>query len=594
MMTAWTPERPSQPQALSLTAEGEVRPLVEDLAGHLARLHAPLEDAFVTVGGRLAQSFETARNVTVLAEVLASRLSEPEIQDTLASLDRGAQAVADLRAQKTGRMDTLVGLEGQAKAVAGELARIDQLMVHLGIIGLNGKIQAAGLDARGADFSLFTEDTLRLAERGRKVLAESLAALGNLAVQVARAIAMQADFEGSHMAELTEVGVRLSTSIGAMRARQAESMRLLADLPGLLGQVHGRIGAVVSEMQFGDITRQRLEHSEAAMGLLGDVLNQDRHALDAELDAADLPLLTEALATLHASQIDEASQQFMTRKRSIDEALRWIAGMLQTIRAAAEQVHSTQDGSSFLMQIDHDLETVALVVDHFTDSVEATEASMQQVVAVAKTAVTALRDLDDLVADLNIIGLNASIRCGNVGMKGKALDVIAQELRGYARQARAMSDGVIDRLGEVIMLAEALAVDRSGFLGELADLGGWLAGAVERLRQAGGETGWVLNHIQDSADGLAAAIDDSLSQFSRLDTVEADLRAAAGRLRSIADAVRPPLSERQLQEERRRVLGFLAEHYTMASEREIHRLITGEQPADIVTAADSDLSDILF
>lgn len=564
------------------------------LASRLAHLHAPLEDAFVVVGGRLSQAFETARNVTVLAEVLAARLSEPQFQETLASLDRGAQAVTDLQAQKTGRMEVLTALNLRAGGIAEDLAKAEKLMVHLGIIGLNGKIQAAGLDARGADFSIFTDATITLAGRGRTVVADSLAALGDLRTQTDRAISLQREFEGTHMAELADVGHRLSGSIGAMRTKQAESMRLMGSLPETLSAVHARIGAVVSEMQFGDITRQRLEHSEAALGLLAAALSHDHTAFDAEIGDDDLPLLTEAICTLHQTQIEETAGQFMGHKGNIDASLRWVSAALQEVRAAAERVHSAQDGSSFLMEIDHDLEKVALVVGHFSASVEATEDSMQQVIAVAKAAVEALNSLEDLVADLNIIGLNASIRCGNVGLKGKALDVIAQELRGYARQARSLSEGVVERLREIIGLAEDLAVDRSGFLEELADLRGWLETAVERLRQAGGETGWVLNHIQDSADGLSASIGEALARFAALDTVQSELRATAARLNDMAETARPPLSASQLGSERRRVLGFLAEHYTMASERDVHRLITGEEPAPIAAGAEADLSDIFF
>jgi hypothetical protein len=203
------------------------------------------------------------------------------------------------------------------------------------------------------------------------------------------------------------------------------------------------------------------------------------------------------------------------------------------------------------------------------------------------------------VIDLNIIGLNASIRCGNVGMKGKALDVIAQELRGYARQARGSSDSIVARLADVIRQAESLSVDRSGFIDELAELRTWLEEAVERLRQAGGETGWVLNHIQESADGLASSIDEALGHFNGLGAFNGDLQKTAHRLRAMADAARPPMSETQLQDERRRVLGFLAAHYTMSSERDIHRLITGEadhaaEPAAAAAPAADDLSDILF
>lgn len=576
-------------------ASGALQAQAQDMASRLASLHAPLEDAFLAVGGRLQQSFETARNVTLLAEVLGSRLSEPQFQETLAGLDRGAKAVTDLQSQKTGRWEVLSKVMTNARGISDALTKVERMMAHLGIIGLNGKIQAACLEHTTADFTVFTDATIRLAGRGRQVVADSAAALIELQRQTERAIQLQTEFEGTHMAELAVVGARLSSSVGAMRAKQGESMRLLSSLPDNLRTVHGRIGAIVADMQFGDITRQRLEHSEAALSLLASVLAQDHKVMDADIADADVPLLAEAICTLHATQLEETSKQFLTHKQGIDASLRWVADTLQQVRAASEGIHSAQDGSSFLMEIDRDLEKVAEVVTHFNDSVNATEEAMRQVIAAASAAMAALNLLGEVVIDLNIIGLNASIRCGNVGMKGKALDVIAQELRGYARQARSSSDSIVGRLDEVIQLAGSLAVDRSGFLEELAELRTWLEQAVERLRQAGGETGWVLTHIQESADGLAVAIDESLARFDSLGAVNGDFQETANRLHAIANSVRPPLSTTQLHDERRRVLGFLAAHYTMASERDIHRLITGEEEqAAAPSASADDLSDIFF
>jgi methyl-accepting chemotaxis protein len=591
----------AQPSAeySSVAGVGALQSQAKELSGCLAALHTPLEEAFVVVGGRLGQAFETARNVTLLAEVLASRLSEPQFQETLSGLDRGAKAVTDLQSQKTGRWEALTSVMGSAREISEALSKVERMMAHLGIIGLNGKIQAANLDNTKADFTVFTDATIRLASRGRQVVADSMAAVTDLQRQTEKAIQLQSEFEGTHMAELAKVGGRLSGSISSMRAKQSDSMRLLSTLPDNLRAVHSKIGSVVSDMQFGDITRQRLEHSEEALKLLSSVLSQDRTVFDEEIAEADLPLLTEAICTLHATQLDQASDQFLTRKRDIDTSLRWIAETLQQVRASAEGIHSAQDGSSFLMEIDHDLEKVAEVVTHFNDSVNATEEAMRKVVGAASAAVAALKSLGELVIDLNIIGLNASIRCGNVGMKGKALDVIAQELRGYARQARGSSDSIVARLADVIRQAESLSVDRSGFIDELAELRTWLEEAVERLRQAGGETGWVLNHIQESADGLASSIDEALGHFNGLGAFNGDLQKTAHRLRAMADAARPPMSETQLQDERRRVLGFLAAHYTMSSERDIHRLITGEadhaaEPAAAAAPAADDLSDILF
>lgn len=567
----------------------QITALAHDLAG----LHAPTEHAFLTVGGELRTAHARARDLAVLAHALAGRLEEPALRETLAGLDELAASVSSLRDQRDRRADSLRRIDDQNAVIAGALAQLERIVGHMRMVGMNAKIEAARMTGTGFDFTVFTDGVMALAMRGREALGAACRNLSRLGEGASRAMALQAEFERTHRSTLIAVADRLAGSVATVRARERGAAAVLARLPQELEHAHASIGVAVTGLQLSDNVRQRLEHVEEAVAILGAVLAGDPAAA---LPDRLMEVAVTVICQLQAMQLEGIAADLGPGVASVRSNVRQMAQALQRIRDDSLSVCEAGGGgaSSFLCGIDRDLEAVADAVGHHAGAIAGIEASMRELMDAAHSVSTSMRVVRDILCDINVLGLNASIKCGNLGSRGRTLNVISQELRALAHQTAILSGDVDARVEQVLNVAVDLAMGEGGAkVTELEALQERLAVAADRLRQAGGESAWVLSHIQQQGAAVAALLEETAAGFVVDDTYLPVCHRAAERLTAVAAAADPHLPEGELMAARREVLGAIAGRYTMASERSLHAALLGEAVAG-TARAEVDVDDILF
>lgn len=178
----------------------------------------------------------------------------------------------------------------------------------------------------------------------------------------------------------------------------------------------------------------------------------------------------------------------------------------------------------------------------------------------------AIRDAETRVARL---AMNASIKCGRVGERGRALAVVAQQLQACVDQTTEETAEIVAGLGEILSLAERLAdshdTEADARLRQVAEsfdralepLAALEARIVERLDLIRRESAAVARLLQSAAAGLAVHQEIA----AKLQAGAAELTSAAEELRGLE--CRPgPIAERLLE--------AVAASYTMARERSVH------------------------
>lgn len=564
---------------------------IRAVAADLATIHAPIEDAFLVVGDGLTKAHGTARTLVAMAAGLASRLSEPEFRHTLDGLSDAQAIVQALSAGAAGRDADLAGVSSAAKGISGLLDRLANAMSGINALGISARIEAARMVHHGIDFTVFTHGIAHLAARGQASIGEARAALGRLQTAIAGAAQRRDEFRRLHLVELRAVGDRLGQSVGALRTRERDAGATLQKLPERIGAVHHRIGQLVTDLQIGDMTRQRLEHVQEALSSL-------EAAADAvTLDPQRLSVLVNAVADLQRRQLDGIEKEFSVKTAAVVDNLDRLACDLTAIRGDILTVHAgdEQGGSSFLLEVDADIERILKVVDAHAAAAADVEASILQATEAAAAMGGSMRAIAEVDADLNVVGLNASIKCGNLRGNGRSLNVIAQELRAFARETRSLSEGVGGCLSRVTAAAAALG-DDEGRGEDVARLKEALLLAVDRLRQAGGETSWVLADIRRRSEEMADTLQSARGRLAVRDSHIAKTRQAGQRLGALADASNPQLSPQDLEAARRDVLAFMEGRYTMETERDIHNGAAGSAIVTGATAAGEhfDAADFLF
>jgi hypothetical protein len=557
----------------------------------LRGLHGALEGAFLELGDHLGNAHRKSQHLMVMARALAERLNEAEFLDTVAGLETSLNQVNALRRDDTDS-GCLTDIAQAAMGVRKQLQTLLKIMGQLSMLGINAKIEAAQVSVGNIDFTLFTHEIHHLSKAGHSGVTDVLSELQALSQALGRAISERGRLAAQQAEELGELVDRLATSIRAVRTRQQEATQAMVRLPEVLEGTAASIGTAVMGLQFGDIIRQRLEHVETALTVLTGILGGDDVELADTFRAASPPALVAAICELEIHQLSDIEGEFRRNSGAALDGLHKVATAIDNIRVITEKVYSSgiDGGSTFLMDIDKDLERAAAIMQHYAEVTETTRACLTEVngrVAAMKRTMNVVREVD---AEMNLIGLNASIKCGNIGSRGRALNVIAHELRASARQTRTTAEDIAAKLGVIVDQTGALTTADAG--DGVQGLRQSLCDAAERLRHSGGETAWVMSQIQGDAQMVVEHVSRATGRFDIGEQMRQTVAGVIDDLRTLVDAMSSRTTAEDVAAARDCFLSFMQSHYTMDVERLIHH---GAKPPAQPQAADADdLSDIFF
>lgn len=570
---------------------------LDRVAAELDRLHAPTEARFLAFGALLGRAEAVMARVAANLADLAARMSGGEAAGATGRLEEAVAQVVALARGDDGRGETLGGLAAKTAEVTTHLARLRKAIGEVGVLAMNAKIQAAQLPEGHGDMAVFTVEIARLGSLALASVDQTEARLARLRGLLAEASAEAAGFDAAKTAEFDRVRARLQDGLGTLAARRngaAESAQRVGDRSAEVGR---HVAACIGEIQINDIAAQRIAHVSEAIRVLEGVLDPAR-AQGWLADVADdrRAPVAGAVLRLQAVQLERTREEFGRRVGDLVAHMGDLAadarGVLDLAVAAfgaraggasfvgelGEQIGATRD---LLQKIDATRRTVRGLMETTSTDFAAMAADLG-----------AIRSID---ADMRVMGLNATLRCGRLGRAGVALGVVAQELRACSRRTEEQARHLADALAEAIGLARHLADDErsdderlsraastamEGSLGALDGLGHALDAALDELQAEVGEIARALDAAAASGD-FGRGFGDALAT------------AAAG-LDALADEVDPARSDPT--QVRAEVERLLRDHYTMDSERMVHDLFADDtvaRPPPGAAAAD-DFDDVFL
>lgn len=567
-------------------------------------LHGPTERAFLEYGEVLARAVAVLRTAGGNLEVLGRRLSGEEARATSERLNDAVQQVVALAARRSGREGTLASLAAKAQTVATQVEMLRKIVAEVALLAMNGKIQASYLTQSGTDFSVFTVEISRLGDLALATIDKTATRLVQLRKAIQDAQGETAQFERRNDKELETVLLRLQHGLKTMADRRDDAARSATEVAARSAAVAARIAAAIGEMQINDIAAQRIAHVSTALTLLAGLLEEDDHAARAEhqwletMDEGRMRALIGVVLRLQATQITRTREEFCERVAQLGVHMRTLARDAGEVSDLAVQTFSgNRAGSaSFIGELEHDMASASDLLRQSDHSRLALKRLMETMAADFSSMAVDLQAIQSIDADMRIMGLNATLKCGRLGGRGLALGVIAHELRGCSRRTEEQARRLSGALAESMDMAGTLASSADT---ELEKLSLAACQAMEASLQALGALGAA---IEESFTQLRAGIDQVASELERTAgqmaigrDVGAVLEQAGADIQALAAEIDPDQSDPR--EVRREVEMLLRAQYTMDSERLVHDLFDDSVSAGAevakppVCAAEDDLED---
>lgn len=566
------------------------------VADRLATVFASTEERFLHIGGSLGTAIDILGRVNTAFETLRLELESPDVHLATRQIGEAARQVSALAVTLTGERGTFDRLTAASQGIAGRIVRLRKTVGAIKVLAINARIEAAHIADPNVDFSVFTCEIGRLAVLADASLDRFSGELGNLDKLLHAAGTGQTEFEENHKATLLAVAQRLEVSLRSVTNHRQQAATAALAIFETSRQVAQRIGEVVMALQIGDITRQRLEHVTHALGFLVQSLTPGgdgggaRPDLCHSLDDDQRHLLIATVCRLQSAQLTHAIQDFDREVRRIVTALQGMAGDARKILRLGKESYGASDnhGVSFLLNLEGELEQADRLIKGYREArteVDRVAGSVSTGVAELFRHVEAVHNIE---ADMRIVGLNTALKCGRLGDQGRALSIIAQELRNDANRTVEEAAPIMAGLQEIVAVSAALSgrtqEDKSA---EAAALTEAMAASVGRLGTADGCLTSTLGTLEQDSDTVATLLDDT-SRITLHEEICRVLRDIAAGLDSIAGETRgDPAAMAQIKD---LVLSLVKGRYTMESEREIHALFAEDnagavRPAPSVTPA---------
>jgi hypothetical protein len=571
---------------------------LERVLREVGQAAAMTEGTFVGIGQRLETSINTIDGLTTTFKTLMEELGSSELVHATADLSQVATRIGALANAPRDSDTVLSRITGLTEAMKSRVGRMRKAVKAVDVLAVNAKIAAAHLGTGGEGFSTFAQEitrAMKIAEENLDGFAEQLDGMSErlrAATASQRALGQQRD------QAIRTIPGQLAGSVAAIAGRRRQAEHTAAEIQRKTVEVGTRVGSAVMAMQIGDTSRQRIEHSEFALTLVARLFGRrTQAAVDFDLGAVpaeDRHRLLDAVSALSLAQLTDTAEELDTQVGEIAASLGELAGDAREIAGLGQQTYSS-DGAqagSFLSELEEDVRHARSLLEDLRNAQTEGDSVMAGVLDTTKTLVRNISAIQSLESDIRLMGLNTTLRSSRLGSEGRALTVIAQELRTCSNLTATEAEAVLVDLDAMVeAAATSSGVDPERRLAEITDLTNVLVTSIERLSKTANALGSALETLDRESDSVAASLQQTSTELRAKAEIGATLLRASASLAGVQsdspldDAMGDPGG----------ILAAIYGKYTMVREREVHaRILKGDYPAAAETPASGGTDDIFF
>lgn len=525
------------------------------VAARLEKARTAIEERFLAGGAALMAVREIVGELLTALEGIASALGDDHARLTTQRLN---QAVAELRQRvetERRRQAELSEIVAAGTSLTPLIRDMRDVLRHLGICAIETRIAGAGI----GEFLSFADDIANFVRVSDQEVARFVSLVRDISERLS---SVHAD-TGRSVAQVGETLPAVSTTLVEavdtidQRSRQLEKVAERA--AALVRNVQGKVGTVLSALQVGDATRQRIEHIQSGMDLVEELAHGSP---DGEMLVAAGHRLFTALLEALQHDFDQQTRHIVATIRSLSGDAAAILSLHDTLGRAdraggVDPMQAVEAGIAATRQL---MSGIDAAQKRSSEARDATGRLASQLLDDAGS-IGNLRNVRD---DIRCLAINASLRCARLGVRGRAVGAIAGEINAVGDRLGHTAEQVLDHL-ERIRLQVGRAFEepeQSDIAGELDEVAQILRTVntttedhVEVIRRQGGT-------VQDRIGRIAQDLDFGATLGETLSDCVRALRATSSTLSF--DEHNPLIAqftERQIG------------RYTMAAERDLHRSV---------------------
>lgn len=550
-------------------------PPAAQIAAALASAAHDVECGFLAAGEHLERAVAILDRLNARFSAHVAELTDARLGAASEGLAAAGQQVTQLADAHARDSQVLARLARIITTIASRVAALAPLTREIDALAWNARVVAAGMGAAGSDFLAFTSSIQAAVQRGRGSLARLGQDIGRAEHNLGAARAGAESFAAQQGSSIRAIPEQLAATHRALAARQALAGEAAATARARAEAIGRKVAEQIAALQLGDITRQRLEHVETGIRLM-----------------AETPAAGGLAGEILAAQLQDAAGALAEQGEQIEARLTQLAADAIAIDQLGLDLHAddAEPQDSFMLALQAELQQTAGLFTALRVADADTEQRMQAVLQAASDLAEHLAELQSVEQDIHIVGLNATLKCGRLGSTGRALAVVAQELRACGCRFAGEAAGVLGELDQLRSQAAGLLDPRRqqqhAALARAADS---MLAATRELQRVEGELRQGLIELERDAEQVGRLVAAALERFAVREAVVTTMRQSA---RQLAAGPGTGTGTEQTAAAAA-LLQRIAATYTMTREREVHARLS-PLPAQDAAVSLPCADEILF
>lgn len=544
-----------------------------DLGQRLDLARSRIEERFLEGSDVLVTALESTATLRAhLARVLAA-LDGDMVAATVSGITDTVRRLRELPGRQAAQQTRMAGLAESGTVLRTLLDDMGETLRYLRTVAVTVKI--AGAEA--GEFDELADTMLARIQAGRTRIDGFAARIGMLLGQASIASRLHRDLQQGHLRDLPALTRALEADATDMQEYHAALRRLAASQDSIAAEVEERVARTLSALQIGDMTRQRLEHVVAGLLSLGEV---------AALLAPD----EQAVATgLLGHQLTDLARELHDESGAVSGNLAALAANMERMLALARQaeiagvgdVPELEVAQAFLPGMERSILAAQAIVTRIESAARRADTVGDSAATIASELGTAVDAIATIRSDIQFMAINTSLRCRRLGEAGRAIVVVATELRNFAARLEGVSDRILTELARLETLITAESGSTSATSDAEAPLGEALDAALDTVRSSHREMQHNLQLLTARGEALAGDLGHAVARLDLTEGLGDTLDAAMRDLVAPDDNTSPrtatsPLMEGPGSAPLAALLVQIRAGYTMARERDLHdRLLPG-------------------
>lgn len=550
--------------------------LLRDLTAGLHRAAAPIEPTLMAVGAALGESLTLLNGIGDDFRSLSALIESPDGIGAVAALTQARQGTLGLTGNAQRTLSGLTALDAEGTAMAALLAALSRVIGEITALATNAKVQAAQIRSTTDDFTVFTQEIDRLHRLANGTTQRAADRLSGLRTAIGAACAAAAGFHRDNRGDLDDIGNRLKASLDELTARRNAARDAARRFAARAAEIGTRITRCILDLQVGDVTNQRVEHIGHALDLMR-VMIGDAAPASVPGDSAWLttipparrPALLAAVCELQTRQCAEASRDFTAQMGSLKGNLAALAQDAEAIAAEARRMFGDAEASdrSFIHDVAAGVDRAILLLDRYCGADDAIRTQIVQVSAGFAAMTRDVAAIHSIDTDMRLMGLNTTLKCARLGEAGKALGVVAQELRACSRRTEEHSKGIAVAIESAA--AHAADLDQRSATNHSAatELASGMMGSMAALRKLEAEQQKTLGTLTRACQQASTRLDGAAGRLIIDGDLDAFSRSLTGRLAPLAGLLADAARADGIEDDLTRLF---KDRYTADSERRVH------------------------